>query len=419
MTNRNGAEIIPIPAGGTLSAQQIIGYAKPPVTRQGGRNLSLASHQWASRPDDERYTSLEALLAVTEARRDRSDEFPNVPVQGNLDAKYIESGPLAGNLYTVSYGDSPAIFTNWSFAQYNSVIGGPDIRWLRDMPAPIAKVALNASLEYRQRVDGDSRVKLLAAPAVGDEPAVLRAVTGPDYGRIWDADIVRTIMLINEQAQGRWVVPGKIAGQGMNDAMTEVTKHNTTLYASDRDIWVFLVDETHPIDIEGETYFRGFIVTNSEVGDARFKVLSFYLNKVCQNRMIWDAIGMRELSIRHNRQAPRKFLEGAVPALAAYSNASVSGITQHIAKAKQTTVAEDLEGAEKFLREQGFGQAEAKVIPLLAERAADIGSSGDPTSIWDLVQAGTAYAREMVYADVRVGFEQKVGGLLNRYVNVR
>jgi hypothetical protein len=331
----------------------------------------------------------------------------------------VESGPLAGNLYTVDYAGAPAIFTNWSMSQYNSVVGGPNIAWLRDMPAPVAAMTLNASLKYRQRVDGDTRVKLLAAPPLGDEPAVLRAITGPEYGRIWDADIVRTIMLINHHAGGRWVVPGKIAGRGMADQYTEVTKQSTTLYASDRDMWVFLVDERNPVEIGGEMYFRGIIISNSEVGDAKFRMQSFYLNKVCQNRIIWDAIGMKELAIRHSRLAPTKFLEQAAPALAAYSGASVRGVAEAITKAKAVSVADDIKGAEDFLKQQGFNQFESKLIPLLAERASDVGSSGDPTSIYDLVQGATAYARELVYADTRVDFERKAGGLLDRFVRIK
>jgi len=404
-----------VPPGGRLTAAQILDYAKPPTSRAGGQNLGLASYQWATRPPDERFVTMEALLAATEARRDRSDEFPNVSIAGNLDVKYVEEGPLAGNLYAVSYGEAPAIFTNWSMSQFNSVVGGPDTRWLRDMPPPVAKFALNASIKYRQRIDGDTRVKLLAAPPAGDEPAVLRAVTGPDYGRIWDADIARTIMLIND---GRWVVPGKVAGRGMADGYTEVTKQSTTLYASDRDMWAFLVDEQHPLQIGDADYFRGFIVSNSEVGDAKFKLLSFYFNRVCQNRCIWDAIGMAELSFRHSSKAPQRFLEEAAPVLAAYSNASVRGVEAAFAKAKTVTVGQTIKDAEDFLREQGFGQFDSKLIPVLAERATDVGSTGDPTSIYDLVMGATALARELVYADARVDYERRAGGLLNKYVRL-
>ena len=107
------------------------------------------------------------------------------------------------------------------------------------------------------------------------------------HGRIWDEDVVRTVIAIND---GRWVVPGKVAGGGMADMYTEVTKQSTTLYASDRDVWMFLVDEQHPVEIDGEAYFRGFIVSNSEVGNATFTVKTFLLKQVCMNRIIWGDI---------------------------------------------------------------------------------------------------------------------------------
>jgi hypothetical protein len=410
MTNRDRSDL---PKGGNLTISQIIDWAKPPTSRAGGQNLMDASRQWAKRPPDERYLDMPSLLASLEERQFNSDEFPDVPLTlETLQARYVKEGPLAGNLYAAEYGDVPAIFTNWSMGQYNRVVRGPDLGWLRDMPAPEAAHALNASLKYRDHPG--EKVKLLVQPPT-DGSSVLRAVTGPEYGRIWDADVVRSLILLLED---RWVVPGKIAGRGMADAYTEVTKESTTLYASDRDVWVFLVDEQHPIDIDGGSYFRGLIVSNSEVGDAKFRVQSFYLNKVCQNRIIWDAIGMRELKIRHSRLAPTKFLEQAVPAIAAYANASTRGVAEAFAKARTVTVGKTIEDAEEFLRQEGFNQFESGLIPVLAERADGIGSSGDPTSIYDLLQGATAYARELVYADGRVEFERRSGGLLDKYVSL-
>ena len=418
MSDSNGrTQMISLPRSGRLTADQIVSYNRPsPRGGEQGRNLMDASRQWASRPDDQRFLTPEDLLDAVETRRQRSDEFPNMPVAG-LEVDYVQQGPFQGNLFAVDYAGVPAVFSNWSMNQYNSVIGGPNIAWLRDMPAPVAKMALNASLKYRQRIEDGEQVKLLVAPPDGDEPGLLRAVTSPTYGRIWDADVVRTVMYINED--GRWVVPGVVAGKGMADQYTEVTKRSTTLYASDRDVWMFLVDEQHPVEIDGEMYFKGFIVSNSEVGNATFSLKTFLLKQVCMNRIIWGAIQVRELRIRHSRLAPTKFLEGAVPALAAYSNASVRGTVDAVRAAKQISVADDLKGAEAFLRDQGFGVFESSVIPVLAERAEDVGSNGDPTNLWDLVMAGTAYARELVHADTRVAFEQKVGGLLDRYARVR
>src|SRR5262245_54607453 len=417
------SQIITLPRSGRLTADQIVDYNRPAYRKEAGRNLMDASRQWAQRPPDERYLSPEDLLDGVEARRQFSDEFPGVYVAADshgykgMEVNFVEEGPLAGNLYAVSYGDYPAIFTNWSMNQSNSTIGGPNIGWLRQMPAPVARVAMNSSIKYSGKIDASTQVKLLAAPPQGDAPGLLRAVTSPTYGRIWDADVVRTVILINED--GRWVVPGKVAGRGMADQYTEVTKQSTTLYASDRDVWMFLVDEQHPVEVDGELYFRGFIVSNSEVGNATFSLKTFLLKQVCMNRIIWGAIQVRELRIRHSRLAPTKFLQGAVPALAAYSTASVAGVQNAIAAAKKVSIAHDLKGAQDFLRDQGFGVFESSVIPVLAEKAEDVGSNGDPTNLYDVVMAGTAYARELVHADARVAFEQKVGGLLDRFAKVR
>ena len=87
------------------------------------------------RPPDERYLTLEDLLEGVQARRERSAEQNHFPLY-NLRAGYVEEGPLQDSLYALQFADgTPALFTNWSFSQYVSEVGGPDIRWLRDMPA--------------------------------------------------------------------------------------------------------------------------------------------------------------------------------------------------------------------------------------------------------------------------------------------
>jgi len=73
----------------------------------------------------------------------------------------------------------------------------------------------------------------------------------------------------------------------------DVTTETTTLYASDRDVFLFLVDDTHPIeagklaDGSPDLFFRGFYAWNSEVGSKTLGIASFYLRAVCQNRNLW------------------------------------------------------------------------------------------------------------------------------------
>ena len=98
-------------------------------------------------------------------------------------------------------------------------------------------------------------------------------LTGPD-GRIWDHELVAAVMKIAGNGVGdtRWKVPGVLDWATMtHNPFVDVTKDTTTLYASDRDVFLFLVDDTNPIeagrlaDGSPDLFFRGFHCWNSEV----------------------------------------------------------------------------------------------------------------------------------------------------------
>ena len=83
----------------------------------------------------------------------------------------------------------------------------------------------------------------LVKPLEADNGRVeLRAVTGPDYGRIWDHELVAAAMKIAGNGTGdtRWKVPG-VLDWSTHNPFVDVTKDTTTLYASDRDVFLFLV----------------------------------------------------------------------------------------------------------------------------------------------------------------------------------
>jgi len=57
--------------------------------------------------------------------------------------------------------------------------------------------------------------------------------------------------------------------------LVDITRDTTTLYASDRDVFLFLVDDAYPIGAgrlpngDPDPFFRGFYAWNSEVGGPR------------------------------------------------------------------------------------------------------------------------------------------------------
>ncbi len=87
--------------------------------------------------------------------------------------------------------------------------------------------------------------------------------------------------------RGAWV-PG-IFGRNAT-----VDKAYTTLYASDRDMFVFLADEDRRIEIPNRrdgkpgSLTRGFFVWNSELGNTTLGGGFFLFDYVCSNRYVWD-----------------------------------------------------------------------------------------------------------------------------------
>ena len=96
-----------------------------------------------------------------------------------------------------------------------------------------------------------------------------------DNGRIHDHELVEAVQRIAGNGTGdtRWKVPGVLDwSTGVYNPDVEISRDTTTLYASDRDVFLFLVDDHNPIeagrlpDGSSDLYFRGFYCWNSEVG---------------------------------------------------------------------------------------------------------------------------------------------------------
>ena len=164
--------------------------------------LQAASTQWASRPDDQRYLSLDDLAAAVGARRDLS-RASNV----RLDSLTVDNDQDGQILLTPPDGQfCPVPFTNWSFGQLASMVSAP-AAYLRKLPAPLARVNLQYGLEDTD--GGRQDAKLLYRPSIESSvDGEVRAFTSTSYGRIWDAQVVAAVQRINQD--NRWHVPLKV-----------------------------------------------------------------------------------------------------------------------------------------------------------------------------------------------------------------
>ena len=371
-----------------------------------GTRIGRVSSEWFSRPDDERYLSLNALYAVVRARADRATARTVETRSIRVEASRDNAERLA---LFVPGQDAPIAPTHWSFGQLASLVGAP-ATYLRQLPAPLTGINLqHGLLSHREEL-----IKTLEAD---DGRIELRAVTGPDYGRIWDHELVAAVMKIAGDGTGdtRWKVPGLLDWSSMtHNPFVEVTKDTTTLYASDRDVFLFLCDDAHPIEAgrlpngDPDLYFRGFYCWNSEVGAKTLGIASFYLRGVCMNRNIWGAEGFEEISIRHSKFAGHRFAHQAAPALERFATSSPSPFVAGIRAARAQIVARDDEDRESFLRKRGFSRGETeKIIATVLDEEGH-----PPASIFDFVQGITALARGKPHQDARLELEGKAARLL-------
>lgn len=395
-----------IPAGDFGASGRASSGFKVDVSR--GERIGRVSSEWFSRPDDERYLSLSDLYAAVCTRADgaavRTVESRAIRLEASRDNDERLALFMPGR-------ETPVAPTHWSFGQLCSLAGAPS-GYLRDVPASLAAINLQHCLLFH-------RAELMKTLEVEEGRIELRAVTGPDYGRIWDHELVAAVMKFagDGAADTRWKVPGVLDWATMtHNPFRDVTKDTTTLYASDRDVFLFLVDDTHPIEAgrlpngDPDLYFRGFYCWNSEVGSKTLGIASFYLRAVCLNRNLWGVEGFEEISIRHSKFAAQRFAHEAAPALARFANSSPMPFVNGIKAARETIVARKDEDREAVLRKLGFGKAEtAKVIAMVLHE-----EGRPPESVFDFVQGITALARTKPHQDTRLELEGKAKVLLER-----
>ncbi len=373
-----------------------------------GKRVGRVSSEWFTRPADERYLSLDALYQSVRLRADHSRTRTVESRALQIEARRDDAERLS---VILPDAEAPFTPTHWSFGQLCSLVGAP-AGYMRELPAPLAGINLQYGLTHHRA----EQIKCLETTNGRTE---LRAVTGPEYGRIFDHELVAAVQRSAGNGPGdpRWKVPGTLDWSSMRyNPEVDVTTETTTLYASDRDVFLFLVDDTHPIeagtlaDGSPDLYFRGFYCWNSEVGSKTLGIASFYLRAVCQNRNLWGVEGFEEITIRHSKYAADRFAHEAAPALEKFADSSPQPFVKGIMSARAHLVARTDDERIAFLRDKGFSKPEtAKVIETVIRQEGH-----PPESVFDFVQGITAVARDRDHQDARLDLEQRAKRLLDR-----
>lgn len=357
-------------------------------------DLMECSNEWATRPVDERFVSLTDLHAKVLGVREHSKSLA-------VASRAIKAAPVNGGLAVVGPDGSAVHPTHWAFGQLAQRAGAP-AGYLRTLPSEMAVDCINWGLVNREVEDiGVLLYKNGGAPRIN-------AITGPSYGRIWNSQISGALVKqFGDGVTGDWRVPG-IRGKKLE----EVTKGNTTLYAGDRDMFVFLADEERRIEIPNRrdgkpgSMARGFFVRNSEVGAGVLEVTGFLFDFVCQNRIVWGAEEIKQVRIRHTSGAPHRWVEEVRPAVDAFARGSAKSLTEGIIQAQRSRIGTP-EAVEKFLA----GRFTRSQVSKIAQ-AHKQDEHRPIETLWDAAVGATAYARSIEWQDERVEVEREAGEIL-------
>jgi len=355
-------------------------------------NLLTAHHQWASRPADERFQTFDQLETAVAGRRISST--PATWLSAGLHFRETSSGDLVvagGQVY------EGARFSNWSFRQTAGLLGAP-ADFVAGLPTRVAADVLNVQACRRKRDEG--RVQVLLQDRPGDRP-MLRAVTSEKYSRaIWDIDVVRMV---------RQLVDGTSFRNPLAFAAGEFGGREEPggLYASDRDCFITVWDQEHPVEVDGELLFRFALFWNSETGARTFGATLGLVRTICRNLILWGARDLVDIRLRHVGAIDERIKEEIPRILDALGQTDPTRERDVIRAALRKQIAKNDDEAVTFLTENGFTRRVAREAVGMA-----VLEEGGAGSLWQIVQGVTAHARSIPHRDQRAVLERQAGRLL-------
>jgi len=338
--------------------------------------MMAAAAQYANRPADERFATIDALINAARADRYASKErrYALRDLQATSTTA-TENSPAAVVLQSPK---GTAELTHWSFSQLARTVGAP-AAYLRTLPATLAASCINHGIG---QTPSGTDVNILAKQN-GHGP-IVRACTSETYGRLWDEQLysaVRDSLLRGSHTKFRDGLPtwsGETAGW----------------YRGDRDSFGITVDGGSIVDdpsasqgngSSGQMY-RGLIIRNSEVGAAAVSVSTFLFRYICGNHIIWGAQNVAKFRRRHvGMNALRDTMREIVRLAREWTTQSASQDQALIKVLIDHEIAHTKEAVIDELRKVGYTKDQAIAAYDLTERT----ENASPRSFWGLAQGTT------------------------------
>lgn len=357
--------------------------------------ILAAHHQWATRPADQRFTSLEAMHEATKRYAAQAEEATR-PWSGlTVDAEgddVVLQGPNGGS----------ATLTHYAFGQLCARAQAP-ASFLRELPAGTAALALRDRLAAR--TDGSAQMLFHA-----NGKLVVRALTSENYVRVWNHEVIERTM----DAAARFdLVPGRQTMTWDGSPLPPESERPPALYASDHDCFLFMMSRNRGImDPTGNVMYRGVIIGNSEVGASSLKIMSFLFRDVCANHIIWNARELAEIRLTHRGQIRQRW-HNATLTIRKYLDGAAS---EEEASFRETF----LRIGDAATKDDVLDAVFAKRIPGLTRKVLSEGYDatvpdvdGQPHTKWGLAQGLTRYSQTLGHTDERQQIDRGAGKLLS------
>lgn len=365
--------------------------------------IATAAREYASRPQDERFASVAAML--TDARHDRElsaeraynlKDLKVVPTTADGTAQYIGKGNESLRLASPR---GLAQFTHWSFGQTCRMVGAP-AAYLRDLPPAIAADALNFGLH--DTAPGTTANLLMKQN--GGEP-IIRACTSDSYGRVWDADLYGAVsyQLIDRDAS--WQLPpvwgGGVAGayRGDRDSFLIVTNGGS------------IVNDPSLSGHDEGAMFRGLLIRNSEVGASSVVIEQILFRYICGNHMLWGAVVDQRFRRRHVGSHTTRDVIREISKIAwNWAQQSPARDAAIIRTLIDREIAHTREAVVDELRTMGATKDQAEAAYARCEQTEAV----SPRSFWGIAQGMTRTSQDAGYQDERYQLDQLAAKILQR-----
>ena len=394
------------------------------------KNLMAASHQWASRPVDETFWGMHDMGAALREMRERSRQMP-CPVR----KMRAESVPVVGHDspdLAVLGSKGPIKLTHWSLGQLARYADAP-ADYIRGLPPALAAANLNHGLA---KYHGEDVQLLLHQNDESDY--TMRALTTADYSRLWNSDVVGALTPALDDG---WMVPPARPSFNRDDPRARpataadivpgqdgfglAVKPGDLIapagcYASDHDMFVFLVHPTRIVDLDGSGgLMRGVFLWNSEVGAGAFKFQIFLLEAVCGNHIVWGASDVRTFRRVHrggnfSGHNLGRFGREMSRHLVRYADADTSAERNMVAAARRYVLGRDKAETVETLfnnKQLGLSRTVIEATYTVAEQWEHTAKAA-PTTAWGMSHALTRYSQQTPYADERAKLDNAAGKLL-------